>query len=224
MVYESQIDYSYGMAKGKAESDTERQRYSPEERKQLILKAARRVLLVNPDASLEDIAEEAGITRQLVSRYFPGGGITPIAEALFDEYEHHFARIFIDLPSEGLESNDEVEAAAAKAIARFLDWAEEDGQPWLFGGEGAAIAAQLSARRAELRTNLAMVMLHFVRKLVKENDSTRIALQAEQRATDEILWQMLTGQASREDCERILNLRFDVLIEQVLPALDGRNG
>ena len=158
------------MAKAKTESEADRQRYSPAERKQLILEAARRVLLLNPDASLEDIAEEAGITRQLVSRYFPGGGITPIAEALFDDYEHHFARIFIDLPKEGLESNDQVEEAAAKAIARFLDWAEEDGQPWLFGGEGAAIAAQLSARRADLRTNLAMVILHFVRKLVKEND------------------------------------------------------
>jgi AcrR family transcriptional regulator len=211
------------MAKAKTESEADRQRYSPAERKQLILEAARRVLLLNPDASLEDIAEEAGITRQLVSRYFPGGGITPIAEALFDDYEHHFARIFIDLPKEGLESNDQVEEAAAKALSRFLDWAEEDGQPWLFGGEGAAIAAQLSARRADLRTNLAMVILHFVRKLVKENDLTRIALQAEQRATDEILWQMLTGKATREDCERILNVRFDVLIEQILPALDGRD-
>jgi hypothetical protein len=69
-----------------------------------------------------------------------------------------------------------------------------------------------------------MVILHFVRKLVHENDLTRIALQAEQRATDEILWQMLTGKASREDCERILNVRFDVLIEQILPILDGRDG
>jgi AcrR family transcriptional regulator len=210
------------MARAKEVTDSDRQRYSPEERKQLILEAARRVLLVNPDASLEDIAEEAGITRQLVSRYFPGGGITPIAEALFDEFEHHFARIFVDLPNEGLESNEEVEEGAAKAISRFLDWAEEDGQPWLFGGEGASIAAHLAARRADLRTNLAMVILHFVRKLVNENDLTRIALQAEQRATDEIVWQMLTGKASRADCERILNARYDVLIEQVLPALDGR--
>ncbi len=211
------------MAKSKATAESDRQRYSPQERKQLILEAARRVLLVNPDASLEDIADEAGITRQLVSRYFPGGGITPIAEALFDEYEHHFARVFVDFPSEGVETTEEVDEAIAKTIGHFLDWAEEDGQPWLFGGEGAAIATQLAARRADLRTNLAMVMLHFARKIVNENDLTRIALQAEGRATDEVVWQMLTGKASREDCERILNARFRAMVSEVLPSLDGRS-
>lgn len=196
-----------------------RQRYSPEQRKVLILEAARRVLVDNPDASLEDIAEEAGVTRQLISRYFPGGGVTPIAEALFDEYEHHFAHVFVDLPSEGVETHEEVVEGIRKSVGHFLDWAEEDRQPWLFGGEGAAIAAQLAARRADLRTNLAMVMLHFTRKIAPENDLTRIAIQAEGRATDEVVWQLLTGKASRADCERILNARFLAMVESVLPSL-----
>ena len=104
-------------------------------------------------------------------------------------------------------------------MSRFLDWAEQDRQPWLFGGEGAAIVAQLAARRADLRTNLAMVMLHFTRKIAPENDLTRIALQAEGRATDEVVWQLLTGKATRKDCERILNARFLAMVESVLPSL-----
>jgi len=203
-----------------AEPD-DRHRYSPDQRKAMILDAARGVLFKNPNATLEEIAEAAGVTRQLVSRYFPGGGVTPIAEALFDDYEHHFAGLFVELPAEGPKDAEEMHEAISKVIKRFLDWAQADGQPWLFGGEGAAMSSHLAARRADLRVNLAMVMLHFARRLVKETEATRVAVQAEGRAVDEVLWLLLTGQLERKAAEEILNARFVSLFQQTLPALGG---
>jgi len=63
-----------------------RRRFPPEVRRQKIFEVAKEILQRDPDASIDDIAEAAGVTRQLISLYFPGGGTGPFYGAMFDEY------------------------------------------------------------------------------------------------------------------------------------------
>ena len=112
-------------------------------------------------------------------------------------------------------------AAIRSVVGRFLDWAEKDGQPWLFGGEGAAMSPHLAARRADLRVNLAMVILHFGRRLIRETEEAQVAIQAEGRAVDEVIWLLLSDAIERSTAERILIARFEALFEKTLPDLQS---
>jgi AcrR family transcriptional regulator len=72
------------MSKGTAtKSKPEPRRALPRDRRETeIILTAIKVLNKDPNSSIDDIAEAAGVTRQLVSLYFPGGGVQPIVDRI----------------------------------------------------------------------------------------------------------------------------------------------
>ena len=73
-----------GTIKETNEVEKRRRSLPREAREGEIVLAALRVLDSNPFAGLDEIAEEAGVTRQLVSLYFPGGGTQPIVDRIME--------------------------------------------------------------------------------------------------------------------------------------------
>jgi len=75
---------SGGATKEAEKVDQPRRSLPREAREGEIVLAALRVLDRDPFAGLDEIAEEAGVTRQLVSLYFPGGGTQPIVDRIME--------------------------------------------------------------------------------------------------------------------------------------------
>ena len=209
-------------------SEPERKRQSPEFRRRQILDAARDVLLKDPDASVQDIADAAGLTRQLVGIYFPGGGTGPIFAALFED----FAATIPNFLSEGIEAieigrpdqavrldQEALREAIATVINAFFDWAEgEVREPWIFSSgrdrPGSGIGARWDSVQGSFADTLIALSPNFA-----GSPKIRIALLIEQEGFASLLEKLLTGAVSRDDAFRIATERFFALYTVVLPAL-----
>lgn len=196
-----------------------RSRMSPDERKEFILAAARRVLLENPDASLAEVAKEVGVTRQLVSIYFPGGGVTPMQMELLDRFGAQFALLVEAGAGTRPRTPKEFRKAVPGVVKFFFDFAESLDAPWMFAGEAAAMTHQVGLKRALLRDEFARAWLGWLRHFVKDSKSVRLAMRIELRALDELIWLWLTGRITRRQAEKVAVVHLLAIVEQALPAL-----
>lgn len=101
-----------------------RRRSDAEQNLTAILEAAAKILSVQPDASMEDVARAAGVSRQTVYANFPS------REALLDAVvERATAEVTAAFDAAGLE-----DLAPAEALIRLLDagWAASARYPFLW--------------------------------------------------------------------------------------------
>ena len=198
----------------------ERQRYSPEIRRRQIVAAAKAVLLPNPDATLEDVAAEAGVTRQLVSLYFPGGGTGPLFGAMFDEYFADFPRIIGDDLVKGGRDPVEVRAAVQAVIGRLLDWVVDMGQAWVFSDSRARPGAGISEKWNFAFESVADELTQ-ARGKSKHRQRERAAIIAEMAGFNAVAFRLLNGEISRADAEAVVVEGFVALYTVVLPSLSA---
>jgi len=196
----------------------ERQRYSPEIRRRQIVGAAKVVLLPNPEASLEDVAAEAGVTRQLVSLYFPGGGTGPLFGAMFEEYIAELPAILgDDLVTSGRDP-EKIRAATELVIGRLLDWVIDMGQAWVFSDSRERPGAGIAERWDRAFEITAQVLMDARRKS-KHPERARAAIIAEMAGFNAVARRLLDGELSRADAEAVIVEGFVALYTVVLPAL-----
>ena len=182
----------------------------------MILETAKVVLLPNPEASLDDVAEAAGVTRQLVSLYFPGGGTGPLYGAMFDEYIAALPTILgEDLLKVGTDPK-RFRAATAEVVARVLDWAESVGEPWVFGDGGDHPGAL-----NKVTVEMLLGVLGDVFGKPQHPARVSNAILAELNATAAVARTLLEGEIQRGDAEAVINERFVALYTVVIPALES---
>jgi len=213
---------------GSPVSDSERQRFSPEYRRRQILDAARKLFAVRPDASVQDVAAEAGVTRQLVGLYFPGGGTGPIYSALFDDFLLSVPQFFESvLPLIGDRSGEAavaVDDATLRGLIRavfeaVLDWAEaEVSEPWVFGSGRDRPGSGIGARWDAVQESFADALIS-LRPEFGGVPEVRAALILECEATGKLVGMRLSGMVEREPAVRIVIERFFALYTVALPAL-----
>lgn len=112
------------MAPAQPQARRRRRRADAEQNMAGILQAAAQTLSAEPDASVEDIARAAGVTRQTVYAHFPS------REALLDAVvEQATAEVTAAFDAAGLE-----DAAPGEALIRLLDagWAASARYPFLW--------------------------------------------------------------------------------------------
>jgi AcrR family transcriptional regulator len=187
-------------------------------RKEQILDAAQRALLHNSDATLADVAKEAGISRQLIALYFPGGGIDPLRDLLFERFTGQFQHLLKTAMTHGPKNMDEARALFPAIIAGVFDLAKTMRAPWLFAGEASGMSRTVGLQRVKARADFARIIGNWLGAIAPDTPATRAVLRAEIRATDELVWLVLSGKMPRQLGERLAIARLTAIVEYVLAA------
>lgn len=199
--------------------DEDRRRFPPEVRRAMILETAKEVLLPDPDATLKDVARAAGVTTQLIRLYFGGGGTGPLYAAMFDQYLERLPDLLgEELDANGL-GNRQVREVTQGIVARYLDWAEEIGQAWVFGETRGRPGTGIAERWEVTFEHTADVLLK-ARGPTRNPEQVRAAVMAAMTSFNTITQRMLIGKLNRPDAEKVLVEVFASLYSTVIPALE----
>ena len=193
-------------------------RLGPEERRHQIIEAARTVFLKRPDATLDEVAKEAGVTRQLISLYFPGGGTGPIYGAMFDQYIVKLPAMMGEDLIAKTTSKAQIRTRAERVIKGFLDWAEEIGEPWVFEESSSNAGAAISARWRNA-FELTVEALLPTRPKGVPVEKARLVFLSELTGFNAVTARMLAGKCTRADAETVLVEGFVAIYTVVLPKL-----
>lgn len=193
-------------------------RLGPEERRQQIIEAARTVFLKRPDATLDEVAKAAGVTRQLISLYFPGGGTGPIYGAMFDQYIVKLPAMMGEDLIAKTTSKAQIRTRAERVIKGFLDWAEEIGEPWVFEESSGSAGAAISARWRNA-FELTVEALLPTRPKGVPVEKARLVFLSELTGFNAVTARMLAGKCTRADAETVLVEGFVAIYTVVLPKL-----
>jgi len=205
-------------SKKKPAAKPSHRRLSPEQRRQEIIEAARTLFLKKPDATVEDVADAAGVTRQLVSLYFPGGGTGPIYGAMFDQYIVKLPAMMGEDLIAKTTSKAQIRTRAERVIQGFLDWAEEIGEPWVFEESGTGAGVAISARWRNA-FELTVEALLPTRPKGVPTEKARLVFLSELTGFNAVTARMLSGKCTRADAETVLIEGFVAVYTVVLPKL-----
>ena len=195
-------------------------RLSPDLRRVQILEAARKVLLPNPEATIDDVADAAGVTRQLVSLYVPGGGVGALYGAMFYEYMAALPGILGEEFLAPAKRNADVRRTTERSVAVFLDWAESVGQPWIFSNIVRPGGIGISERIEASQDYTASMMIQ-ARGDLADSPRVRAAIVCQLAGTRTLVGRMLSGEIKRADVEAALVEGYMNLFTVVLPALSA---
>jgi len=204
------------MAKPETESPaTQKQRrYSPEVRRQMILDAAASLFREKPDATVDEIADRAGVTRQLVGQYFPGGGVEKIHTELIEQATASFAEQVLQNEYPPPKDLKEWRAVIAKTTRRQFEWAVGLEMPWMFAGEASGLTANLGYRRSRVRVDMLALVMPWSAAVLEDTPTNRLLVQCEYRAIDELIWLATLGEISVDEGVRIAVARWRGIVEK----------
>ena len=200
-----------------------RKRMSPDERKHEIVEVARELMAKDPYVTLDEVAEAAGVTRQLISLYFPGGGMGPIVALMLDDFRDRFVG-FIDMAGmlgSVVDFNDpeQFRKAMAQISARLLDFVDESGEPWMFSLYRDIAGSGFGAGTEELHRTLVEGILSA--RGVAQDPMTTALYRSEVMAIDSLIYTYAKHELSREDTLRAMVERFYGLRFELHPRLAG---
>jgi AcrR family transcriptional regulator len=192
-----------------------RRRLAPDDRRQEILDAARRLFAQRPytNVSTAEIAEAAGVARSLVHHYF--GGIRGVFLAV--------AAGGAAALSEARDAGPEVpfEERTAHNVAAGLDVIEANRETWLavIGHPPDPADADIHALLVAARERNVERTLAANADLVRDTPAARHALRCFSAFTIEATRSWLVGDATREDTEALLLAAGRNLLTVVIPTL-----
>ena len=129
-----------------AASRTQPRRLPPAQRQAQLTEAALAVVAEQGYAalSLEDVAQRAGVTRNLLYRYFPRGRLDVFVAAVERAGQELTADFLVD-------SDEPVEAKLARNVTRFVEHAAGPSDAWRVARHATATAAEPEVARARAR-------------------------------------------------------------------------
>ena len=201
---------------------TQRRVLPREEREGELIAAALRVLERDPTATLNDVAEEAGVTRQLVSLYFPGGGTGPIVIQFVQSAMALFRELIANMEMTGsllsIEDEDELREVVAAGIDDYMSNMVDLTPAWLFGTArnvgGADVSAEIEA------VHEAVVDLVFGdHPRWGSNEAGKASFEAVLYAGELLAFKYRTGEISREVCKTAIVEMFVSFRFHTLPSL-----
>ena len=182
----------------------------------------------NPGASVQDVANAAGLTRQLVGIYFPGGGTGPIFSALFDDFLASIPTFFegvMEVVSSrpaapgGAVDDETMRQSIALVINAFFDWGENDiREPWIFSSGRDRPGSGIGDRWDQMEGAFADALIS-LRPEFEGSSLVRNAFIIELEGFAKLMERLLSGSIKRDDAFRIAAERFFALYTVVLPSL-----
>jgi AcrR family transcriptional regulator len=196
---------------------TRGRRLSPDERRDQILTAARKLFSERPFTSVTtaDVADAAGVARSLVHHYF--GGIREVFMAVLAQGGAALADVRTAGPETPLDER------LAHNVAAGLDVVAANRETWLaVAGHGAAVLADpdVGALVAMARERNIQRTLDVMRDVIDDTPSTRHALHCFNAFITEATRLWLAGERTREDTEALLVASFRSLLLDAIPRLE----
>ena len=211
-------------AKAKSRSsETERRRaLRRDDREREILVAAATVLDRDPHARIEDIAAEAGVSRQLVALYFPGGGIKAIVDRLVETTVPVLAQALEAM--EGAASifdvDDEIEfrREIAFGLERYLKHSIERAPTFILGNSRELGGSSIE-KEIEWIYNAAFDMILSGNSRWGSSKPARVLFVIQCRAVELIGYNYRIGRLTREECLQAMVESWVAFRFSVLPSL-----
>lgn len=213
---------SGGTTKEATKVEQPRRSLPREARESEIVLAALRVLDRDPFAGLDEIAEEAGVTRQLVSLYFPGGGTQPIVDRILEgtipmlmESIKHMdgANRFLEI-----EDEDVFRKVMAAGMDAYFRMSLDRVPLWMISMSrdvgGANVSGQIEAMAVAVHKKIFSGNARWGKnKLVKQ------AFCAQCGAVESLAYRYRLGNMTREEALEVVVELWVAFRFQVMPAL-----
>ncbi|CAB4883456.1 MAG: TetR family transcriptional regulator [Actinobacteria bacterium] len=200
--------------------DGAKRRYAPETRKQMILQAAAKVLGNNPMATLEDIAVESGVSRQMISRYFGPGGVEPLIAAMFAGFLVALGGLYDGVSRRGPAADSaELREVVTALVRRWADLVETVDQPWLFLTEPNSVRSTVADGHRRIWAATDDIILDWAAPSYEKTEAVRLAVSVEHRASNDVAYRLLTGEVPRKAAEAVVIERWIALVEVTIPSL-----
>ncbi|MSW87865.1 MAG: TetR family transcriptional regulator, partial [Actinobacteria bacterium] len=175
--------------------DGAKRRYAPETRKLMILQAAAKVLGNNPMATLEDIAVESGVSRQMISRYFGPGGVEPLIAEMFAGFLVTLRGLYSAVYRRGPAADSaELREVITALIGRWADLVETVDQPWLFLTEPNSVHSTVADGHRMIWAATDDIILDWAAPSYEKTEAVRLAVSVEHRASNDVAYRLLTGE------------------------------
>jgi AcrR family transcriptional regulator len=193
-------------------------RLAPDDRRQEIVEAARRLFAMRPfrSVSTAEIAEEAGVARSLVHHYF--GGIRGVFLAVAADG----AAALNSARTAGTELS--FEERTARNVVAHLDVIDDNRETWMaiVGQPLDAADADIGALVLAARERAVEVTLAANADILRDTPQARFALRCFTDFTIAATRAWLLGEATREETEALLLTTGRMLLSTVIPTLsDG---
>jgi AcrR family transcriptional regulator len=192
-----------------------RRRLAPDDRRQEIVDAARRLFAQRPfrSVSTAEVAEQAGVARSLVHHYFGGIRGCFLAVAADGAAALNAAR------TAGTELS--FEERTAHNVVAHLDVIDENRETWMaiVGQPLDAGDADIAALVMAARERAVEITLNANRDLVRDTPQARFALRCFNDFTIAATRAWLLGERTREETEALLLATGRVLLSHVIPTL-----
>ena len=209
------------MSAGKtAKAQPEPRRNLPRDRRETeIILAAIKVLDKDRNASLDDIAEAAGVTRQLVSLYFPGGGVQPIVDRIVENTVPLLTNAIEAMSNAGdllaIEDEAVVRERITVGMDAYLTYMIERTPVWIIGPSRDVGGSNVAAQMDELH-DFAFDKLFAGNARWGKSSVAREAYRIQCYAIELLGWRYRTGALTREEClaamvETLVSFRFRLL-------------
>ncbi|HET6509148.1 MAG TPA: TetR/AcrR family transcriptional regulator [Baekduia sp.] len=190
-------------------------RLAPDDRRQEIVDAARRLFSMRPyrSVSTTEIAAEAGVARSLVHHYF--GGIRGVFLAVAAEGALALEQARTAGPELSFEER------TAHNVAAHLDVIAEHRETWmaLVGQPIDPADADIAALVLAARERAVEITLNANRDLVRDTPRARFALRCFSDFTIAATRAWLLGEQTREETEALLLTTGRMLLSTVIPTL-----
>ena len=196
-------------------------RFSPEVRRQMILDAARELFKDKPNASVDDLATKAGVTRQLIGQYFPGGGLEMVHEELMQKAFSTFVDQVLKTDYPPPKSLKEWRETIPLTTTRQFEWGVGLGMPWLFAGEGSGLPADMGMARMNLRIGVVPLVIEWSAAVLPDTPENRLLIQIGYRAIDELIWLVATERLALEEGVRIAVALWEGIVEHSAKLLES---
>lgn len=192
-------------------------RLTPEARREHLIRVARDLFAERPYTSVTtaDVATAAGVTRSLVYHYFAG-----------------IRELFLAVARAGVDGLDGVEIAGTETplgertrqnVGAGLDVVAANRETWLavIGQAGAIGDPELAALLRQTNELSVEETLRRNADLVEDTPQVRFALRCHQTMVTEATRAWLSGEVEREEAERLIVLSLELVLTELLPALES---
>jgi len=187
-----------------------------------IIAAALKALERDPQATLNDIAAEAGVTRQLVSLYFPGGGTGPVVIEFVRSAIPLFQDLFTNLEMTGsllsIDDESKLRVIVSDGVDQYLSGIVDLAPAWLFGTGRNIGGADISGEVEGLHDVITSRVFDGDNAW-HDNEVAKVSYRAVLSGTELLAFKYRSGTISREVCAKAMTEMFVSFRFHTLPAL-----
>jgi len=179
----------------------------------MILDAARELFRESPNATVDDLATKAGVTRQLIGQYFPGGGLEMIHQELMQKAFTTFVEQVLTVDYPAPTNVKQWRETIVHTTTQHFEWAVGLNMPWLFAGEASGLPAEMGLARVNLRQGVVPSVMEWSAAVLPDTPANRLMVQIEYRAIDELIWLVAKGELELAEGVRITVARWQGIVE-----------